>query len=398
MTGSPKIEIGSDHSQSNSKSKDADVSSPKEVNLVCSGDIQSAHEEIQLIEGIHTKGDINNTRNYEDNGDGPSMGAENIHEVKNYENKKFGPRMKTKDKNNTKTLVVFAEKLELGKGDREGSCCLDPRVLEEDVKGKNDLPTSEAHSKVVDEEQCSLNVRNFELKKSKSKVAAVGEASDMDPREGMSSGLLKEIIVDNPRLNPHLPTLEKISHTKNQNLSAKKRRVELVTRIKEDKAKQPIAVMVTTRPKTKRRGKPKSNARLVTLKGRKSSHSRSTSVAAEKTRPQKPIRRKSTGSCNIGPRKTSNCSHIIEHNLYIKSHSNEFRKRIKNVKSRLFKETKSFVAYKSARHREAQERRNRVEEIARKTKYLYADRSIDFSKKSKRQREDIWRRRSSNRK
>merc|ERR1712060_738578 len=152
---------------------------------------------------------------------------------------------------------------------------------------------------------------------------------------------------------------------------------------------------ITTRPSRKKaRGKPKSIKPSVALKCRKSTRSRSTSVAAEKFGPRKMVRRKSTGSSDIGRGKKSNCTHIIEHNLYIKSHSAEFRKRINNVKSRLFKETKSFVAYKSARHREAQERRNRVEEIARKTKYIYADRSIDFSKKSKRQREDIWRRRT----
>jgi len=153
--------------------------------------------------------------------------------------------------------------------------------------------------------------------------------------------------------------------------------------------------MITTRPSRKKpRGKPKSSKPSVALKCRKSSRSRSTSVAAEKFDSRKMTRRKSTGSCDIGRGKKSNCSHIIEHNLYLKSHNAEFRRRINNVKSRLFKETKSFVAYKSARHKDAHERRNRVEEIARKTKYLYADRSIDFSKKSKRQREDIWRRRT----
>merc|ERR1712060_817702 len=98
--------------------------------------------------------------------------------------------------------------------------------------------------------------------------------------------------------------------------------------------------MIATRPSRKKaRGKPKSSKSSAALDCRKSTRSRRASVEAEKLGPRKMTRRKSTGSCDIGRGKKSNCSHIIEHNLYLKSHSAEFRKRINNVKSRLFNET-----------------------------------------------------------
>jgi len=64
----------------------------------------------------------------------------------------------------------------------------------------------------------------------------------------------------------------------------------------------------------------------------------------------------------------------------------DLRRRIKNVKSKLFSETKSFRAYKSARQtEELQRRKKRTKVIAKQTELRYADRSIDFSKKSRRQ-------------
>jgi len=66
----------------------------------------------------------------------------------------------------------------------------------------------------------------------------------------------------------------------------------------------------------------------------------------------------------------------------------KLRKRLKNVKSKLYCETKSFRAYKCARSRDAQKRQKGVGAIAERTGRLYAHRSIDFSKKSKRQRQD----------
>jgi len=361
---------------SNNTSKDADVSLPKEVNIVSSSDTLSVQKDTHLSEDIQTEVGGNYSRNYENN--------------------KVGLTMEAKDKSTTETLVVSDEKL---KSDmnmmcaKEGSCCLDTRVEEEDLKVNTGDPTSEVDLKVVDDEQS--NFKNLDEEKTKSIVSLAAEAQNREVRDGQSRGDLKDILVDNPTRDSLFPTEEYPLEVKNQTFLCKETKPELINKIKEDKAKQPIAVMITTRHSRKKpRGKLKSSKTSVALNSRKSSRSRSTSVAAEKFVPRKMTRRKSTGSCNIGRKKKSNCSYIIEHNLYLKSHSAEFRKRINNVKSRLFKETKSFVAYKSARHKEAQERRNRVEEIARKTKYLYADRSIDFSKKSKRQREDMWRRKS----
>jgi len=361
---------------SNKTSKDADVSLPKELNRVCSFDNLSEHKDTHLSEDIQTKVDGNYSRNYENN--------------------KVGLTMEAKDKSTTETLVVSDEK---SKSDmmcaKEGSCCLDTRVVEENLKGNSGKPTCKVDLKVVDDEQS--NFQNLEQEKPRSIEALAAEALHMEVRDWKSSVDSKDIIVDIPKRDSQFPTEEYPVEVKNQTFLCKEKKPELITKIKEDKAKQPIAVMITTRPSRKKpRGKPKSSKPLVALKCRKSSRSRSTSVAAEKIVSRKVTRRKSTGSCDIGRPKKSNCNYIIEHNRYLKSHSAEFRKRINNVKSRLFKETKSFVAYKSARHKEAQERRNRVEEIARKTKYLYADRSIDFSKKSKRQREDMWRRRTKN--
>jgi len=174
-------------------------------------------------------------------------------------------------------------------------------------------------------------------------------------------------------------------------------------KIKEDKAKQPTAVMIANRPTRKKpRGKPRANTPRVASSSSTSARRRSISLATPKVANRKMTRRGSTGSYNRGTTgsyikkkdKKSPNNKPIDEKSYLQSHSAEFRRRIKNVKSRLFKETKSFVAYKSARYKESQERRNRVEEIARRTQRLYADRSIDFSKKSKRQRDDIWRRRS----
>jgi len=71
------------------------------------------------------------------------------------------------------------------------------------------------------------------------------------------------------------------------------------------------------------------------------------------------------------------------------------KKRLKNVKSKLFSETKSFSAYKRARSKESEERRKRLEKMTkakRAEQSYYADRSIDFSKRSKRQRLDAERR------
>jgi len=69
----------------------------------------------------------------------------------------------------------------------------------------------------------------------------------------------------------------------------------------------------------------------------------------------------------------------------------ELRKRLKNVKSKLYCETKSFRAYKCARSRDALKRQKGVGAIAERTERLYSDRSIDFNKKSKRQRQNLRR-------
>jgi len=63
--------------------------------------------------------------------------------------------------------------------------------------------------------------------------------------------------------------------------------------------------------------------------------------------------------------------------------NSHLRRRIKNVKSKLFSETKSFLAYKSARQEEKLQRRKK--RTTKQTELRYADRSIDFNKKSKRQ-------------
>jgi len=370
MTGLLINEIQIGERPSNNTSKDSDVSLPKEVNIVGSSHILSVHKDTHLSEDIQAKVGGSKARNFEDN--------------------KVGPKTEAKGKSSAETLVVSDEK---SKSDMMCACCLNKRVVEEDLNGNSDKPTYEVDLNVVDDEKS--NFKNLEEEKTKSIVALGAEGPNIEVGDGKSSVDLKNIIVDNPIRDSQFPTEENPAEVKNQTFLFKEKKPELINKIKVDKAKQPVAVMITTRSLNKKpRGKPKSSKPSVALKRRQSSRRRSTSVAAEKSVPRKMTRRKSTGSCNIGRRKKSNCSHIMEHNLYLKSHSAEFRKRINNVKSRLFKETKSFVAYKSARHKESQERRNRVEEIARKTKYLYADRSIDFSKKSKRQREDIWRRRT----
>jgi len=432
MTGLPINEIHIEERPSNNNtSKDADASVPKEVTIVCSTNILSVQKDTHLSKDIQTK-----------------VGGYN---GRSDENNKVGFSMKAKDKSTTETGVVSDEKSKSDIRDaKEGLCCLDTRVVEDDLKENSDKPTSEVDLKSADDEQS--NFENLEEEETKSTVAPAAEALNKEVGGGKSSGDYREIIVDSPIGDSQFPTEENPAEVKNQTFPFKERKPIIINKIKEDKAKQPIAVMITTRPSRKKaRGTPKSCKPSVALNCRKSTRSRSTSVEAEKFGPRKMTRRKSTGSSDIGRGKKSNCSHIIEHNLYIKSHSaefrrrinnvksrlfketksltrrkstgscdigrgkksnsshiiehnlylrshsSEFRRRINNVKSRLFKETKSFVAYKSARHKETQERRNRAEEIARKTKYIYADRSIDFSKKSKRQREDIWRRRTNRR-
>lgn len=73
---------------------------------------------------------------------------------------------------------------------------------------------------------------------------------------------------------------------------------------------------------------------------------------------------------------------------HLQTYNSDLRRRIKNVKSKLFSETKCFRAYKSARQEEAlQRRKKRTKVIAKETELRYADRSIDFNKKSKRQQE-----------
>jgi len=70
----------------------------------------------------------------------------------------------------------------------------------------------------------------------------------------------------------------------------------------------------------------------------------------------------------------------------LQASNSDLRRRIKNVKSKLFSETKSFRAYKSARQEaELKRRKKRTKVIAKQTELRYSDRSIDFSKKSKRQ-------------
>jgi len=59
----------------------------------------------------------------------------------------------------------------------------------------------------------------------------------------------------------------------------------------------------------------------------------------------------------------------------------ELRRRIKNVRSKLFSETRSFAAYKFARSRQMKEQNDKSCEMVRRS-----DRSVDFTKKSRRQR------------
>jgi len=68
---------------------------------------------------------------------------------------------------------------------------------------------------------------------------------------------------------------------------------------------------------------------------------------------------------------------------HLQASNSHFRRRIKNVKSKLFSETKSFRAYKSARQEEKLQRSKK--RTSKQTELRYADRSIDFNKKSKRQ-------------
>jgi len=179
-----------------------------------------------------------------------------------------------------------------------------------------------------------------------------------------------------------------IVSTQEDNMSSQKK--------KEDKAKQPTAVLITTKLSPKKpRGKPRGNKPIVKTSSRSSSCRPITSLGTTNVVNRKMTRRGSTGSYNSRSKgkKVPNNYEVEEMKLYTQAHNAECRRRIKNVKSRLFQDTKSFAAYKSARYKESQERKNRVEEFARRTRRLYANREIDFSKKSKRQRDDVCRRR-----
>lgn len=71
---------------------------------------------------------------------------------------------------------------------------------------------------------------------------------------------------------------------------------------------------------------------------------------------------------------------------HLQASNSNLRRRLKNVKSKLFSETKSFRAYKSARQEEKLQRsKKRTKAISKQTELRMAGRSINFNKKSKRQ-------------
>lgn len=73
----------------------------------------------------------------------------------------------------------------------------------------------------------------------------------------------------------------------------------------------------------------------------------------------------------------------------------DLRRRLKNVKSKLFSDTRSFASYKYARSREMRKLKDKNGEMARRTELLYAGRAIDFNKKSRRQSHGVSMRRKS---
>jgi len=379
MTNLPINEVQSVESPPNSTSKGADnVPFTEHVN---SGDFVSVNEENPLNEDIQTQS--------EENGQDGDIATQN-------EDNEVELIQEAKDKNDVASLVASEDKSEPEiMGTNEETSYTDTRLLEEDLQLGLEIAIEETDIKVRNEDNSSIDLVVGE-EKSKTQVTPSIEEPDKKDNDGKSNVELRDMILDNRGQELEVLIEEKLTEVKNQEtFPSNEKKHEILLNYKVDEAKQPAAVMITSRRSRKKpRGKPPSNRSGVALSYRKSRRSRSTSVATPKVDTRNVTRRKSTGSYSIGRQKISNCNHINEHKLYLQSHSAQYRRRIKNVKSRLFKETKSFVAYKSARHKEAQERRNKVEEIARKTQRLYADRSIDFSKKSKRQREDIWRRRS----
>jgi len=149
---------------------------------------------------------------------------------------------------------------------------------------------------------------------------------------------------------------------------------------KEDRATRPVATLSKgNRPsKKKLRGKPQAKRIKILSRSRN-----------QVTTPKVGNRGYVTRGATISEGKESS---IIQRNEVTKkgatawSSDLNFQERIKNVKSRLFKETKSFVAYKKARLKQTEERKKKLatKTRARKAQQKYADRSIDFGKRIKR--------------
>lgn len=174
-----------------------------------------------------------------------------------------------------------------------------------------------------------------------------------------------------------------------------------------EKAAKPVPTMITSeRTSIKSRGKPQGK---VVSKSRRSfmatpiavqvSNRRQTlQVTPRVSSSRKMIRKTGRGSTAASrnesennPRKKRRKERERQNDLlHLKAYNSNYRRRLKNVKSKLFSETKCFRAYKSARQEEAEKRRNkRTKLIAKKTQLQYADRSIDFNEKSKRQKEQV---------
>jgi len=163
-----------------------------------------------------------------------------------------------------------------------------------------------------------------------------------------------------------------------------KRKVERLLET-EDRATRPIATLCTPRKK-KLRGKPKTKTIEVVSQSRK-----------QATTPKVGNRGEMRGGATISESKWNSISKRNEITKKVKaswSFDSNLKKRIKTVKSRLFKETKCFVAYKQARLKRSEERKKKLATKARtrKTQQKYADRKIDFSKRSRRKRQAVSKR------
>jgi len=164
-----------------------------------------------------------------------------------------------------------------------------------------------------------------------------------------------------------------------------------------DKAKQPTATLVTPSRIVGRRKGGKPRAKSQTLKNCRIECPAAYLSTARRGPWQRNIAKNdkklmqeqsSTEKKSVRQQRRAHLDKLDEQNA-------ELRRRLKNVKSKLFSDTRSFASYKYARSREMRKLKDRNGEMARRTEILYADRAIDFNKKSWRQSHGVSMRRKS---